>query len=78
MRTTVVVNCDICGTVVAGDNSDSWAGKLPMPSVAPTEAELKKNPKIARPVYSITHVDICHPCIQVLGDWIKSKRASQK
>ena len=78
MRTEPIVNCEICGKVVAGDNSDSWAGLLPMPSVPPTKDELEKNPKLKRPKYSITHSDLCTPCVDVLGDWIQEKRAVAK
>lgn len=78
MRTVAIVNCDLCGKAVTGDNSDSWAGKLPFPSVPPTKEELKKNPKLKRAKYSITHSDLCTPCVDVLGDWIQEKRGTAK
>jgi hypothetical protein len=76
MRTVPIVNCDLCGKAVSGDNSDSWAGQLPMPSVPPTKDELKKNPELKREKYSITHTDICSPCVEVLGNMIQEKKSS--
>lgn len=74
MRSTVVVNCDICGQTLAGDNSDGWSGKLPMPSVPPTAEDLKANPKLKRGQYSITHTDLCFPCVSKLGDFIQQSK----
>jgi hypothetical protein len=69
MRTTVVVNCDICKKALSGGNTDGWSGKLPMPAAA-----VVKNPKLKRPKYSITHTDLCFPCMTLLGDWIQASK----
>lgn len=70
----VIKKCDLCGSKVAGDNSESWAGKLPLPSAIPTAEELEKNPDLAkRPEYSIASVDVCFPCMTRLGDWLKEQ-----
>ena len=69
----VVVKCDLCGGRVKGDNSDSWAAKLPLKTLPPTEEELKENPDLERPEYSICIVDVCFPCKDALGDWIKAR-----
>jgi hypothetical protein len=70
----VVVKCDQCGVRVKGNNTDSWAGQLPMPSVPPTKEELAKNQELKRPKYSITKTDLCFPCATALGDWLSSQR----
>lgn len=67
-----VVRCDQCKVVVKGDNSDSWAGLLPMPSEPLTKEQLARGMK--RDKYSITEVDICFPCKEKLGDWLASVR----
>ena len=76
MATVAIVTCDMCKAPVKGDNSDSWAGKLPVPSIPPTEEELKENPKLTRSKYSISHVDICFPCVGKIGDWFQSQKKS--
>lgn len=67
-----VVKCDQCKVIVKGDNSDSWAGLLPMPSAPLTEAEVAKGLK--RDKHSITEVDLCFPCKEKLGDWLATWR----
>lgn len=65
-----MTGCDFCGKRVKGDNTDSWAGKLPMPSVPLTDEELEKNPKLQRPKYSITITVACSVCTSKIGDFL--------
>ncbi len=67
-----VTKCDQCKVVVKGDNSDSWAGLLPMPSEPLTEEQVAKGLK--RDKYSISEVDLCFPCKDALGAWLSSVR----
>jgi hypothetical protein len=70
----VVMKCDLCGIRVKPDNSDSWAGKLPMKTPPQTKEELEANPTLKRPDYSITSVDICFPCVDALGDYLVGQK----
>jgi hypothetical protein len=62
MTVEVVVKCNLCGTKLKGDNTDSWATKLPLASKPPAKEE-----------YTITKVDVCFPCKDALGDWVKDR-----
>lgn len=68
-----VTRCDLCKAVVKGDNSDSWAALLPVPSVPLTDDEVKAGLK--RSKYSVAWIDVCFPCKDKLGDWIVSQKA---
>jgi hypothetical protein len=63
-----MTGCDFCGKRVKGDNTDSWAGKLPMPSAKLTKDEIEKG--IKRPKYSITIVVACAVCTGKIGDFL--------
>jgi hypothetical protein len=63
-----MTGCDFCGKRVKDDNSDSWAGKLPMPSEKLTKDEIARN--LRRPKYSITTVVACSPCTDKIGDFL--------
>jgi hypothetical protein len=76
MGTTSTITCDGCQvTLDPKKPGEMWFSKLPLPSEALTEEEVKSGKK--RLKYSIDHAVLCSGCTEKVGDLLVSLKPTE-